>query len=387
VKKLSSDTRKSISLLLAFIITAWTITAFFPFSSFSLKQVQAIPDNQKDDIDCNNININVNGLNFTELPEPLSNLLESQEQTGASDIGSNTFGIDENRSDSYGKGFAFVCINKNTNEFNVSHPLPPVPPTPPTEDFLDLAVTNFLSDDVFILLGDGDGTFTQAAESPITLGDSPQSVAVGDFDGDDVLDLAVTNEDSDDVSILLGDGDGTFTQAAESPITVGDEPQSVAVGDFDGDDVLDLAVTNGGTDNVSILLGDGDGTFTQAAESPITLGDFPFSVAVGDFDGDDVLDLAVTNEDSNDVFILLGDGDGTFTQAAESPITVGDFPFSAAVGDFDGDDVLDLAVTNVDSDDVSILLGDGDGTFTQAAESPITAVGVGPWSVAVGNFN
>ena len=264
-----------------------------------------------------------------------------------------------------------------------------LPPPPPPIDFLDLAVANQESDNVSILLGgDGDGTFTQAGDSPVTVGDAPFSVAVGDFDGDDVLDLAVANIETDNVSILLGDGDGTFTEAADSPVTVGDGPVSVAVGDFDGDDVLDLAVANVNSNIVSILLGDGDGTFTEAADSPVTVGVAPLSVAVGDFDGDDVLDLAVANAFSlaSNVSILLGDGDGTFTEAADSPVTVGVAPRSVAVGDFDGDDVLDLAVANQDSSNVSILLGDGDGTFTEAADSPVT-VGAIPFFVAIGDFD
>jgi hypothetical protein len=365
-----------------------TVMPFLNNNSFSPLEAKAVLEygmdnykkykdnsNVEEIIECSNTNVNNNGFNGVQASD--------EGEVGASSSESDGGGPSGSDSDS-----SVVCISNNNNGV-IKEPMPPTPPTPPpTEDFLDLAVANFLSDDVSILLGDDNGTFTEEpTESPITVGDEPQSVAVGDFDGDDVLDLAVANEDSNNVSILLGDGDGTFTQAAESPITVGDEPQSVAVGDFDGDDVLDLAVPNGGSDNISILLGDGDGTFTQAAESPVTVGDHPFSVAVGDFDGDDVLDLAVTNEDSNNVSILLGDGNGTFTEEpTESPVTVGDAPVTVAVGDFDGDDVLDLAVTNQGSNNVSILLGDGDGTFTQATESPIT-VGDFPFSVAVGDFD
>ena len=250
----------------------------------------------------------------------------------------------------------------------------------------DLAVANFDSEDVTILLGDGDGTFTEANESPITVGTGPLPVTTGLFDNDSVLDLAVANFDSDDVTILLGDGDGTFTEANESPITVEDGPSSVTTGLFDNDSVLDLAVANFDSDDVTILLGDGDGTFTEANESPITVGTGAFSVTTGLFDNDSVLDLAVANFDSDDVTILLGDGDGTFTEANESPITVGTGPSSVTTGLFDNDSVLDLAVANSLSGDVTILLGDGDGTFTEANESPIT-VEDGPNSVTTGLFD
>ena len=136
--------------------------------------------------------------------------------------------------------------------------------------------------------------------SPVT-GTFPFSIAMGDFNGDGKLDLAVANVSSNTVSILLGDGRGNFTLAS-SPAT-GDEPYSVAVGDFNGDGKLDLAVANSGSDTVSILLGDGRGNFALAS-SPAT-GDAPFSLAVGDLNGDGRLDLAVANGDSNTVSILL----------------------------------------------------------------------------------
>ena len=246
---------------------------------------------------------------------------------------------------------------------------------------LDLAVANLGSDTVTILLGNGDGTFTSGAQSPAT-GYSPYSVAVGDFNGDGNLDLAVANEGSNNLTILLGNGDGTFTPTAQSPAT-GTYPWSVAVGDFNGDGKLDLAVANEGSDTVTILLGKGDGEFTPAA-SPAT-GSGPVSVSVGDFNGDGKLDLAVANYYSSTVTILLGNGDGTFTPAA-SPAT-GANPNSVALGDFNGDGKLDLAIANSNygTDTLTILLGNGDGTFSASAQSPAT--GYSPYSVAVGDFN
>jgi FG-GAP-like repeat/Abnormal spindle-like microcephaly-assoc'd, ASPM-SPD-2-Hydin/FG-GAP repeat len=213
------------------------------------------------------------------------------------------------------------------------------------------------------------------------------SVAVGDFNGDGKLDLAVANfYDNDTVSILLGDGTGNFTLAS-SP-TTGDNPYSVAVGDFNGDGKLDLAVANFYSNTVSVLLGDGTGNFTLAS-SPAT-GEVPVSVAVGDFNGDGKLDLAVAIEGGNNtVSILLGDGTGNFTPAS-SPVTGVDHPRSVVVGDFNGDGKLDLATANHASNTVSILLGDGRGNFTLAASPALGDVpgsAAAPLSVAVGDFN
>jgi hypothetical protein len=243
----------------------------------------------------------------------------------------------------------------------------------------DLAVANNGGNTVTILLGNGDGTFTSTTVSPAT-GSNPISIASGDFNGDGKADLAIANQVSGTVTILLGNGDGTFTPAA-SPST-GVWPTSIAVGDFNGDGIPDLAIANAESDTVTILLGNGDGTFTPAA-SPST-GVWPTSIAVGDFNGDGKLDLAATNVESNTVTILLGNGDGTFTANAVSPPT-GIFPESIALGDFNGDGIPDLAVANQDSNTVTILLGKGDGTFMASSVSPAT--GYNPVSVAVGDFN
>jgi hypothetical protein len=247
------------------------------------------------------------------------------------------------------------------------------------DGILDLAVVNNEDDTVTILLGNGSGTFTKVG-NPVPVGYAPTSVAVGDFNGDGVLDLAVANfgSNSNSVTILLGNGNGTFTQAANSPVMVGVNPKSVAVGDFNGDGILDLAVANFGSNSVTILLGNGNGAFTQAANSPVSLGGSPQSsgcgpqsVAVGDFNADGVLDLAVANGTCDTVTILLGNGNGTFAQAANSPATAG--ATSVAVGDFNGDGIPDMAVT---SNTVLVLLSQLTQTTTATANSIFT-VGAG----------
>jgi hypothetical protein len=152
-----------------------------------------------------------------------------------------------------------------------------------------------------VLLGNGDGTF-QAARN-FAAGIYPESVAVGDFNGDGTLDLAVANNTvSGTVSVLLGNGDGTFQDARN--YATGNGPDSVAVGDFNGDGTLDLAVAGAG--GVRVMLGNGDGTF-QTTNFGYLAGGLPTSVAVGDFNGDGAPDLAVANYSSNDVSFLPND--------------------------------------------------------------------------------
>lgn len=260
------------------------------------------------------------------------------------------------------------------------------------DGFPDLVTADSGTNSVTILLGSGDGAFRPATDSPVLTGHNPEFVSVGDFNSDNNTDLAVANYSDDTVTILLGNGNGTFVPAANSPVTVGRSPLSIAVGDFSGDGIPDLAVANVIDRTVSILLGTGNGTFAQAAHSPIPVsGASPASVAVGDFNRDGNLDLVVAVVGPNDVSILLGNGDGTFREAANSPIRVGLTPYSVAVGDFNGDGNPDLVTANdasVNSNPgtVTILLGGGDGTFTEASGSPVQA-GINPLFVAVGDFD
>src|SRR5271155_3124377 len=243
-----------------------------------------------------------------------------------------------------------------------------------------------LGSGISVLLGNGDGTFT-AAPSPSS--DSPGAIAVGDFNGDGIPDLALAPAfDEGNSEVLLGNGDGTFTNAGgilendNNTVT----SNAIAAADFNGDGKLDLVEACSGDEGpcnnlLLILSGNGDGTFTQFSETPL-----PFagsqSMAVGDFNGDGQPDVAVTNSGANGVNVFLNN-EGGLSFVYTMPAT-GAGPTSITAADFNGDGKLDLAVANSGSNNVTILLGNGDGTFTAAA-SPAT--GMAPNSLAVGDFN
>lgn len=246
----------------------------------------------------------------------------------------------------------------------------------------DLAVANDGSNSVSILLAiaGGGGTFESAVHYAV--GTNPFSVATGDFNADGLTDLAVANASFGgigSVSILLGSIGGSFQPATN--YSAGSNPVSVAVGDFDADGNSDLAVANIGSHNVSILLGTGTGTFPAAVSYPV--GTSPRSLAVGDFNGDGRSDVATANLNSGNVSVLLGNSNGTFQPATHYP--AGEGPHSLAVGDFNADGRPDLSVANYRGrNDVYVLLGGANGVFQQAVSY---GAGAGPFSVAVGDLN
>ena len=226
---------------------------------------------------------------------------------------------------------------------------------------------------VWVLFGNGDGTFASATVTPIDGAFDSQNLPTGivtaDFNGDGKPDLATANPTSNSISVMLGKGSGAFRLPTNTSLGAV-QPTSIAAGDFNGDGSQDLVVTDG-VSNVDILLGKGDGTFQKPLVYPV-IGKTPSAVVAGDFNGDKKLDLAVADSASGAVSLLLGNGDGTFKTAATFP--VGSNPVSLFAADLNGDGKLDLAVANsgtfstagTNTGNISILLGKGDGTFQAA---------------------
>ena len=251
---------------------------------------------------------------------------------------------------------------------------------------LDIAVGD--SDGgIYVLQGNGDGTFH--VDSIISVaGAGPWDLAVGDFNGDGRLDLACVNQTDSTISIFLGNGDATFHGDGffqpPSTLSTNAAPAQMTVGDFNGDGILDLAVANFGSftgNTVSVFLGNGNGTFKPKVDYDVNLA--PLSIVAADFNGDGKLDLAVASSCGSStpcgrpgvVSILLGNGDGTFEHHTDYP--AGSFPYTIVAGDFNGDGKLDVAVSDLDSSQITILAGVGDGTFPTSTTTPASSSPVG----------
>jgi hypothetical protein len=247
--------------------------------------------------------------------------------------------------------------------------------------------------DVSVLIADGNGGFLPPVSYPV-IGSTPVWVAVADFNGDHKLDLAVSVTTTNSVSILLGNGDGTFQPAVS--YAVESSPQGITVGDLNGDGHPDVVAANQcGVDptcrqgTISVLLGNGDGTFQK--ELSFNGGLSPLSVTVADFNGDGHLDVAVADACGTDpkcvsngsVGVLLGNGDGTLQPLVSYPATAG-ATVRLTVGDFNGDHHPDVVALSSQTPNITVFLGNGDGTLAPGTNYVTSLV---PIWVVVGDFN
>jgi hypothetical protein len=232
----------------------------------------------------------------------------------------------------------------------------------------DIAVSDRIGG-VNVLLGDGHGSFAPPVFYPA--GQNLRGIAVADFNKDGKLDIFLADGDANAVQILLGNGDGTFQPPLTFP--AGTQPTDIAVGDLNGDGLPDVVVTQRFDTNIAVLLHTEQGGLAAPVFYAVNLN--PSAIAIADYNRDGKMDLAVSNagvdaDPGHTVSLLLGNGDGTFQPKTD--FEVGSQPFDLTSADFNNDGTMDLATANFGDGTASVLIGNGDGTFQPAAHYPTT---------------
>jgi hypothetical protein len=259
---------------------------------------------------------------------------------------------------------------------------------------VDLLTANLGGGDVSVLLGDGAGGFAAAQSFPVSTSfESPYALALGDANGDGNPDVATanTNISNESLSLLLGDGNGGFGAAIALPLGEPGyySPQGIVFADVTGDGHDDIVSANFGSNNLSLLAGDGSGAFSAAVHLAVDGG--PVIVHTADMDGDGDLDLVTANQWGQSAAVLLADGAGGFAPAVAyaiyPPQAVMEFdawPWGLALGDVTGDGLPDIATANTQNDTVSVLPNDGNGAFGSYAWF---ASGANPGAVAIADID
>ena len=256
-----------------------------------------------------------------------------------------------------------------------------------TDAFPDLLVADPVGNTVTELLGNGDGTFV-IQKNPIAVGKQPSAIAVGQFNTNVNANtgFVVTNFTDNTYSVFIANNDGTFALVKGSPFALpktAEGPYAMAVADFNGDGISDLAILNQTTNNVTILQGVGNGTFTEFPKSPLPVGKFPVAIAAGNLSGSTGPGLVVVNQDDNTASVFLGVGNGTFNVSSQSPLATGTTPSGVVIGNFLQQASSGIAITNTAAGTVSVYLDLGTGLYSKALEP---AAGTDPGAIVSSNF-
>ncbi|CAF1240880.1 unnamed protein product [Rotaria sordida] len=261
------------------------------------------------------------------------------------------------------------------NDFNNDH-------------ILDLAVTIQERDEIEIFLGYGNGLFRNKTTYSTGLNSKPYSIAVEDLNNDDTIDIVVSNQDSRNVIIYFGYGNGTFSPQKPIPISPESLLTMIAIADLNNDKILDIVVADvaNGYGNISVLYGYGSGQFATLKTYSTGAYTYPSSFVISDFNNDSRIDLAVLNPTTATIIIMFRDKSTPFATQTHFSTGNNSVPTSVAVGDFNNDHQLDIAVANAGTNNIGIFIGHGDGTFDKQ-RTYSTGDFSFPNSIAVNDFN
>ena len=252
---------------------------------------------------------------------------------------------------------------------------------------MDIAFVTIIVNAVTILLGNGDGTFTIRAMYPI----NPTSATwyamnVGDFNEDNQLDIIVVDSNRNILGIVIGYCCDPFHSQTTFSTGSNSHPNSIAVGDLNNDNQLDIIVSNEGINNIGFLQGYGDGTFANQTILSTYSGSQPFSIAIADVNNDHYLDIIVANHGNESVSVIFGYGNGSFKSEIKYSISYGSQPYAIVLDDFNNDTYIDIAVSNDGTNNIGILFGLGNESFAKVMTFP-TGYNSLPRSLTVGDFN
>ncbi|CAF4008605.1 unnamed protein product, partial [Rotaria sordida] len=254
------------------------------------------------------------------------------------------------------------------------------------DKYLDVAVVFYTTSNLGIFLGDGNGSFNTLLIFSTTMNSNPYSLVVSDVNMDGRLDVIVANVGTKNIGIFLGYGNGSFADVMTLSTGTNSQPWSVAVADFTNDGQMDIVVTIIGTHNIGIFYGYGNGSYAEMVSYRTDDNYFPEVVRIGDFNNDNQADIAVVYPDASNIGILLGYGNGSFAKHANYSIPYSTRPMWVALGDLNNDNKLDMVTANRDDNSMSIFVGYGNGSFDNPSTYPAGS-GSRPLYVDIGDFN
>ena len=254
----------------------------------------------------------------------------------------------------------------------------------------DILLVNYNASNsaIIILYGLDNGHFALPSIYDTGVGTQPSSIAVADFNQDRKIDLVFTNSNQNTVGLMLQLKYIPFLTVASSKIYLGNDsqPKSVALGDFNNDDQLDIVVANYGLTSVSILLGDGDGNFENRVDFQLARNVAPSSLAIGHLNSDRYLDVAIVSSTTNSVAVLYGIGNGSLINLTTYSTGISSIPVSIVISDLDNDNYFDLIVANWGTNEILIYYGIHDGHFLKEQSYSI-GYDARPQSVAIEDMN